>query len=278
MDTHRIDVFHVAYRDDIARAIAHHFIFDLFPACDRTFHQNLSDSGQAQAVCQDLIQFLLVRSDSAAGSAQCVSRTQNHRISDAPGKCFSVLNILNDPGRCDRLMDLLHGFLELKAVFRPPDGAGSCPDQPDVMVPEETSLLQFHRQVQSCLSSEGRQNTVRLLLLYDLLHHFHGQRFDVDMVRDIFIRHDRRRVGVEKNDFHSFLTQAPAGLCACIVKLGSLADDDRAGSDYKNFFNVWMFRHGIPFSSAFTPHQLFIIIRKRSNRYPESWGPGQASG
>ena len=51
--------------------------------------------------------------------------------------------------------------------------------------------------------------------------------------------------------------------------LGGLADNDRTRTDYKYFLDLWILRHYLSSS---------IMRKKRSNRYPESCGPGHASG
>ena len=246
MDTDGIDVFHIADCDHIACAVAHDFIFDLFPACDAALYQDLADSGQTKSVGQDLVQLVLVRGNAAARAAQSIRRTQNDRIAYAPGKGFSVFDILDDLRRCDRLMDLLHGFLELKSVLRSADRSGRRSDQPDAVVFEEASLLKLHCQVQTSLSSQRGKDAVRFLFLYDLFHDFNSQRFDIYMIRYIPVRHDRSGIRIQEHDFDSLFFQASAGLGPRIVKLSCLSDHDRAGADHKYFFYVRIFRHGFP--------------------------------
>src|SRR5665213_4323036 len=41
VDTHRVDIFHVAYRDAIVERIADDLVFDLFPAAQIFFDQDL---------------------------------------------------------------------------------------------------------------------------------------------------------------------------------------------------------------------------------------------
>ena len=51
MYTDRIDIFHVTYGDTVAVRITHYLILDLFPSCDTTLYQYLSDTGKTQTVC-----------------------------------------------------------------------------------------------------------------------------------------------------------------------------------------------------------------------------------
>ena len=86
---------------------------------------------------------------------------------------------------------------------------------------------------------------------------------------NILVRHNGRGVGVYQNDLHALFLQGTAGLCARIIELCCLADDNRTGTNHKYLLNIWILRHYL-FPS--------IIFMKRSNRYAESRGPGHASG
>ena len=72
------------------------------------------------------------------------------------------------------------------------------------MLPQETTLIKFHGDIQGCLSAEGRQKAVRRYLQDKLLDHFRRQRFNVYFVGNIFICHDGRRVGVDQNHMDAF--------------------------------------------------------------------------
>jgi hypothetical protein len=83
------------------------------------------------------------------------------------------------------------------------------------------------------------------------------------------VRHNRSRVTVDKYDLQPFFFQRTAGLSTGIVKLSSLTDNDRAGTDNKNFFDILQLWH------QFWPP---IIFTKRLNKYSWPPGPGLASG
>ena len=93
---------------------------------------------------------------------------------------------------------------------------------------QESGFIQLHSQVQSGLSAQGGQDAVRLFLFNDLLQHLHSQRLDVYLIRDILIRHDGGRVGIDQHHLHAFFLEGTAGLCSRVVELRRLADHDRA--------------------------------------------------
>ena len=63
------------------------------------------------------------------------------------------------------------------------------------------------------------------------------------MIRNIRVRHDGGRVGVDQHGLNALGFQSTAGLRAGVVKLGSLTDDDRAGTDNQHLFDSRIFRH-----------------------------------
>jgi hypothetical protein len=57
------------------------------------------------------------------------------------------------------------------------------------------------------------------------------------------VGHDRRRVGIDQDDAVALLAQRLAGLRAGVIELAGLADDDRAGADDQDAFDVGSFGH-----------------------------------
>ena len=164
MDADRVNIFHVADGNYIACAVTHYLVLDLFPSCNAALYQNLSYTGETKTICKNLLQFFLIVSDTAAASAQGICRTKNNRITDLIGECNTIFQVLNNQRRSYRLTDLLHGCLELQTIFCLLNGLGSGSDEFYTGLLEESSLVQLHSQIQSCLSAKGRQYTVRFFL------------------------------------------------------------------------------------------------------------------
>ena len=122
MHAHGIDVFHVADRDTVSGAVAHHLVLDFLPAGDAALHQNLAHAGKTQAVCQNLLQLHLVMGDTAAASAQRIGGTQHHRIADFGSEGNAVLDVRHHQGGRAGLSDLFHGVLEFLSILRLADG------------------------------------------------------------------------------------------------------------------------------------------------------------
>ncbi len=258
----RIDVFHVAYRDAVAGAVAHHLVLDLLPACDAALHEDLPHTREAQTVLEDLLQLQLVVGNTAAAAAEGVRRAQHHRITDRVRERHPVLDVFHDERRRTGFPDLLHGVLELLPVLRLSDRRRCRPQKPDIVGSQEPALLKLHAKVQPRLSSQRRQNGIRSLSLYDLLQNPRGQRFNIHLVRDIPVRHDSRGIGVHQHDLNALLLQGAARLCARIVKLRRLSDDDRSRTDHHYFFHIWILWHYLV-TSVFPPSIISINLSNR---------------
>ena len=129
--------------------------------------------------------------------------------------------------------------------------------------------MEGHGQVQAGLAAQGGQDGVGPLHLDDLGHRGDIQRLDIHVVGNVLVRHDGGGVRVDQDHLDALFLQGAAGLGAGIVKLGGLADDDGAGAQDQDLFDIRILRH------YWSPP---IDAIKRSNRYSVSWGPGLASG
>ncbi|MPN06610.1 hypothetical protein SDC9_153866 [bioreactor metagenome] len=156
--------------------------------------------------------------------------------------------------------DAGHGVLELQAVLGLVDGLGRGADQLDLVLVQHAVAPQVQRAVQRGLAAHGRQDGVGALLGDDLLDRLPGDGFDVGDVGGGRVGHDRRGVAVDQDDLVALFAQRLAGLHAGVVELAGLADDDRAGANDQNAFNVCALWHYL-FSLA-----LAINAVKRSNR------------
>ena len=117
MDTDRIQILHITNCNTGTISITHYFVFDLFPACDTTLYQNLTDTAESQTIHQNLDKLFFILSDTTAASAEGVCRTEYNRISNLLNKFETGFYRCNNLRWCYRLMDFLHGFLEFQSVL-----------------------------------------------------------------------------------------------------------------------------------------------------------------
>ena len=239
----RVNVLHVTDGDGVALVVAHYLVLDFLPACDALLDQNLVHAGVHDAGGRNFAQLLPGVGNAAAGAAECVRRTDDDRQTDLTGEINRILDRVNNLGGNDRLTDLLHGVLEHLAVLCLCDGGRISAEQLYAHFIKETVLAQLHGEVQTGLTAEVGQQRVRMFLFDDLLNGFDRHRLDVNLVRHSLVGHDGCRVGVYQNNLQTLLAQCAARLRACIVELGSLTDNDRAGAQYHYLMNILAQRH-----------------------------------
>ena len=116
-------------------------------------------------------------------------------------------------------------------------------NQLDAVLRERAVLAERDRQVERRLPADGRQHRVRLLAFDDRGQDFGRQRLDVGAIGELGVRHDRRRVAVDEDDLEPLVAKGLARLRAGIVEFAALADDDRAGADDEDAFDVCTFGH-----------------------------------
>ena len=243
MDAYRVDVLHAADGDDVASAVPHDFKLNLFPACDTAFDEDFMDTGQLQTTVANFPQHELVIGNAAAGAAQGVGGTDDDGQADGVGELHGVLHGMHDLGDNAGLVDGLHGVLEALAILCPADGVGGGAQELDAVAVQGAVLVQVHGQVQADLTAQGGQNCIGMLFFDDLGERITIQRLDIHVVGDILVGHDGGRVGVDQHHLDALFLQGAAGLGACVVELGGLADDDGAGADDQYFFDVGILRH-----------------------------------
>ena len=99
---------------------------------------------------------------------------------------------------------------------------------------------ELHCHVEAHLATQGSQQGIRSFFLNDFRHKRQGNRFDVDPVCNVHVRHDGGGVRVAQDHLVALFLQCQAGLGAGVVEFCCLADDDGAGTDDKDFFHVFI--------------------------------------
>ena len=189
------------------------------------------------------MQLFRVFADTAAGTAHGESRAHNNGIADNIGKRHGGIQVLHHLGGNAGLVQLFHGILKQLAVLGTVNGVRLAGQQAHAAAVQKAAAGQFHGKVQAHLAAQIGQNGVRLFLFNNAFHNFGGQRLNINMIRNIRVRHDGGRVGVDQHGLNTLGFQSTAGLRAGVVKLGSLTDDDRAGTDNQHLFDSRIFRH-----------------------------------
>ena len=202
------------------------------------------DQAGGEAARHDLAELFHVVHDAAAGAAHGVGGTQHDGVSDAGGDGFAFLDGVGGGGFRHGDAELRHGLLELDAVFAALDGVEVDADDLHVVLREDAGFGEAGGKVQCGLAAEVRQQGVRTFALDDAFHALDGERLDVGVVRHAGVGHDGGGVRVDEDDLVARFSERLACLGAGIIEFTGLADDDRAGADDEDFFNVLPLRHG----------------------------------
>ena len=141
--------------------------------------------------------------------------------------------------------DLDHRLFEFEPVLALFDGLRVRADELDAPAFQRAVAHEFHRGVERRLATQGGQKGVGPLGFDDAFDHFGRDRLDVGARGELRVGHDGGRVGVHQHYFIPLLGQRLAGLHAGIVKFAALADDNRAGADEEDLFEVGILRHRV---------------------------------
>ena len=137
----------------------------------------------------------------------------------------------------------LHRLLELDTILASLNCIDLYANYLYAVLVQNTGSRQLGAQVQAGLTAQVRKQGIRTLFVNDLGQAINVQRLDISNIRCGRIGHDRSRVGINQHDLIAQLLQRLTRLCAGVVELTGLSDDNRAGADDEHFVNVFSFLH-----------------------------------
>ncbi|MDT4797755.1 hypothetical protein FQZ97_303650 [compost metagenome] len=241
---HRVEVLDGADDDAVVLLVADNLHLVFLPADQRFVDQQFLGRRQVEAAGADFLELLAVVGDAAAGAAHGEGRTDDAGEADLLQDAVGLFHAVGDAGARAFQADGVHGLVEARAVFGLVDGVGVGADHFHAELLQHAVVLEVQGAVQRGLATHGRQQRVRALLLDDLGDGLPLDRLDVGGVGHGRVGHDGGRVGVHQDDAEAFFLQGLAGLCAGVVELARLADDDGAGTEDQDALDVCTLGHG----------------------------------
>ncbi|MCY1399195.1 hypothetical protein D9M71_142460 [compost metagenome] len=241
---HRVEVLDGADDDAVVLLVADHLHLVFLPADQRFVDQQLFGRRQVQTTGADFFELFTVVGDAATGAAHGEGRTDDAGEADLFQHAVGFFHAVGDTRARAGQADVLHRLVEARAVFGLVDGVGVGADHFHAELLQHAVVLEVQGAVQRGLAAHGRQQRVRALLLDDLGDGLPLDRLDVGGVGHGRVGHDGGRVGVHQDDAEAFFLQGLAGLCAGVVELASLADDDGAGTEDQDALDVCTLGHG----------------------------------
>ena len=240
---HGVEVLDGAHDDAVAGPIAHDLHLVLFPALDALLDEHLARRRELEALGDDLDELLGRVGDAAARAAERVGGAQDDGVSELADDALRVLDRVRVAGSRRLDAQLGHAVVEQLAVLAALDGRQIAADHLDAVLVEDALLRQLDRGVEAGLAAQRREQRVGTLLGDDLLDELGGDGLDVGAVGQARIGHDRGGIAVHQDDAVAVGLEDLARLGAGIVELARLADDDGAGADDEDAFDVFALGH-----------------------------------
>ncbi len=220
-----------------------------------------------QTALDDVGELLAVIGDTAAGTAHGKGRPDDDRKADRFLNVAGFLDAVRNIGMRCAQADTCHGLAEQLAILGHIDGLLGSTDKLDAMLFQNAMLVEIQRTVECRLPAHGRQQRVGFFLCDDPFYHFPAHRLDVGGIGHVRIGHDRGRIRVHQDDAKTLFLERLAGLGAGIVELAGLTDNDRAGADDQNGFNIRSLRHWPRISSFVSRISYFPLKRYNEIRF-----------
>ena len=228
MDAQRVEVFHVADGDAVVKAVAHHLVFDFFPAAQRFLDEHLGR--ECESFLHQGVELLGIVAESRAEAAQGVGCAHDDRVSqllgDSQRRC-----LVGGGAAADGLdVDLVEFLDKELAVFSVDDGAHGGAEHLHAVALEHSRAEELHAAVEGGLAAEGEQDAVGALLGDDALDKGgrHGQ--EVYLVGKSLGGLHGGDVGVDEHSLEPLLLHGLERLGAGVVKLAGLADFQRSAA------------------------------------------------
>ncbi len=244
VDAHRVHVLDGADDDEVVRDVAHHLELVFLPPDDGLLDENLVDGAQAEAASGELTELFDVVGDAAADAAEGERRADDGGEPRALHDVERLGQGAREPALRRLDADFGHRVAEQQAIFTDLDRVDVRSDELDAMARQDSLRVQLHGEIERRLAADGGQHRVGLLPGDDRFDRLRRERLDVGAVGRLGVRHDGGRIAVHQHHLEPLAPERLAGLCARVVELRRLPDDDRAGADDENAVQIGASGHG----------------------------------
>jgi hypothetical protein len=216
VDTQRVEVLHVANSDTVVVGITNNLVLDLLPALEGLLNENLGS--KRQRARRQIAELIGVGSEAGTETTKGIGGADDDGVTDLLGGLQSVINGTNGNGLGNGDVDLVKGLGEQVTVLTGLQSLDAGSQNLDTVALEDTHAVHLHTQVESGLTTEGQEDTVRALTLNNVGDIFGGDGEIVDLVGQLVIGLDCRDVRVDQDGLNASLLQSLQGLGACMSK------------------------------------------------------------
>ena len=196
MDTEWVEVLHITDGDTVVVAVTYDLVLDFLPALEALLYEDLR--GEGEGLATQFVKLSFVVAEAAAQATESVGGTDDDGVAQLLGRTACIFGRLYGVA-LDRLdADLIELASEEVTVFGIHDSLDGSTQDLDVILLEDAALVECYTAVERCLSTEGKENSLRTLLLDDLLDEEGGDGEEVDLVSDAFGGLYRGDVGIDE--------------------------------------------------------------------------------
>ena len=233
VNSHRIEVLHVANRDAIIDTVTDDFVFNFLPPTEVLLDEDLRRVRQS-AACT-LVYFGMARAQSRAQAAQRICRTKHDGVSDCARDFDSLFS--GNGGCTPRNIhaDTVEALYEQIAILGITNGLNGSSEHRDTELLQHAFLVEFEPAVERRLTAEGDQNSIRSFFLDNLRHEMSIHRQKIDFIREMIRRLDGCDIRIHQDRGESLLLQCLDRLTAGVVEFTGLADFQRTATEYQDF-------------------------------------------
>jgi hypothetical protein len=156
---------------------------------------------------------------------------------------FGLRDLVEDPRPRNLQPTALDRLPEQVTILGAADHVDRGADQLDTELLEHTGVGELHREVESRLPTERRQDSIGSFPTQDVGDPLQVERLDVGAVGEAGVGHDRGRVGVDDDRAEAVLAEHLQRLAAGVVELAGLTDHNRPRADHADRVEVVSSRH-----------------------------------
>ena len=212
MDSQRVEILHVTYRDTVIEAVAHHLVLYLFPALQAFLHQYLRR--ERESLLYQHVQFFLIVAETGTQAPQRISGTDDDRIPQLSGRTTSVSGVLYGLA-LDRLhVDLIQLAYEQLPILGIHDSLHRGTQYLHAILLQHAALVKGHATIQRRLPAESEQDTFRTFLLDHLFHKKRSNGQEINRVRDSFRGLYRSDIRIDQYRLNPLFLNRLQGLAA----------------------------------------------------------------
>ena len=201
--------------------------------------------------CHKLFDFLIGQCNLHPLTPQYIGGAHKHRISQPVCYRFRLLSSVHRTARRPRNLCLFQNLIKNFPILRGIHIFCFCAQN------RNAHLHQTLRQLDRSLSAKLHHRAVGFLHVDNILHILRRQRLKIEFIRYVEIGTDCLRIVVDDNRFISLFCKSPCCVHGTIIKLNSLPDANRTGTEYQHLFlrmGLYNFRlgtkHGIVIGRA----------------------------